>query len=233
MARLPRLSVADLPHLVEQEGHNHQPIFLDEADRSAYRDVLHQVAAESGVAIHAYCLAERRLVLLVTPREADGLSRMMQRVGRRYTAWFNRRHARSGTLWSGRFRATVVDPQTELISAMCYVESDVALAGDASAPAPQRVSSAAHHLGLATDRLVSDHTRFWALGNTPFERHAAYRMLLMQPLSAADRARFDEAVRKGWALGADDFLRLLAVQAERRVRPLMPGRPRRSPQSVS
>lgn len=228
MARLPRLAVADLPHLVEQCGHNGQPLFLDADDRAAYRAALAEAATACGVAIHAYCLDAGRVLLLGTPRQADGLSRMMQRLGRRYTAGFNRRHGRSGTLWAGRFRATVIDAQRHLVEALCHVESDAALAGDAAAPLPERRSSAAHHLGLAIDSLVSDHACFWALGNTPFERHAAYRLLVLQPLAPAQRERFDAAVRKGWALGSPAFLAALANTTPRRLQPLSPGRPRRS-----
>lgn len=227
MARLPRLSVPGMPHLVEQSGHNGQAVLTDGGDREAYRGFLAQAAGDSGVAIHAYCLEPSRVLLLVTPGEPGNLSRMMQRIGRSYTAWFNRRHGRSGTLWAGRFRATVIDPQTQLVPAMRHVEGDAAQAGDATAPAEARLSSVAHHLGTAVDRLVSDHTSFWALGNTPFERHAAYRLLVQQALSERERRTFDEAVRKGWALGSEAFLASLTAQSARRLRPLTPGRPRR------
>lgn len=228
MARLPRLSAAGLPHLVEQLGHNGQSIFMDAADRIVYRAALSQAAAECGVAIHAYCLAAARILLLVTPRDSDGLSHVMQRVGRRYTTDFNRRNGRSGTLWSGRFRTTVLQPESCFIAAMCHVESDAALAGDGRVPVGERISSVAHHLGLAVDPLVSDHALFWALGNTPFERHAAYGLLVMQALTLNDRHRFDEAVRKGWALGSEAFLAELAAATSRRVRPLAAGRPRKT-----
>ncbi|WP_298828857.1 transposase [uncultured Piscinibacter sp.] len=227
MARLPRLCVPGLPHLVEQSGHNAQPVFLDGVDRGSYRAALARAAVDCGVAIHAYCLEPGRVLLLATPREAEGLSRVMQRVGRRYTAEFNRRHGRSGTLWAGRFRATVLDADSEMVAAMCHVESDAALAGDGAVAAGERISSAAHHLGLAVDPLVTDHARFWALGNTPFERHAAYRLLVTHPLHPEQRRRFDDAVRKGWALGSAAFLAALATSTARRLRPLSPGRPRR------
>ncbi len=101
--------------------------------------------------------------------------RGMQRVGRRYTAEFNRGHGHSGTVWSGRFRATVLQPENCFMAAMCHVESDAALAGDGRAAEAERISSVAHHLGLGVDPLVTDHALFWALGNTPFERQSQYR----------------------------------------------------------
>lgn len=231
MARLPRLSAGGLPHLVEQGGHNGQAIFLNGEDRAAYRSGLLQAAADCGVLIHAYCLDATRVLLLATPRDSDGLSRMIQRVGRRYTGEFNRRHGRSGTVWSGRFRATVLQPENCFLAAMCHVESNAALAGDGQAAESDRISSVAHHLGLGADPLVTDHALFWALGNTPFERNAAYGLLVMQPLQPETRHRFDNAVRKGWALGSDVFLAGLAASTSRRVRPLTAGRPRKTPQA--
>jgi putative transposase len=228
MARLPRLSIAGMPHLVDQGGHNGRVVFLDAADRAGYRAALAQASVECGVAIHAYCLSGSRVLLLVTPREPGGLSRLMQRVGRRYTAEFNRRHGGSGTLWEGRFRATVLEPGGTLLTGMCHVESDAALAGDASAPDDERLSSVAHHLGLAVDPLISDHALFWSLGNTPFERHAAYRLLVLQPLPEGQRRRLDDAVRKGWAVGSEAFIAQLSAVSTRRLRPLAPGRPRKT-----
>lgn len=227
MARLPRLSVAGVPHLVEQCGHNGQALFLDSADLRVYREILLEATSASGVALHAYLLDTARVLLLATPRDSKVLSRMIQRVARRYTVEFNRRHERSGTIWSGRFRSTLLQPGTCFIAAMCHVESDAALAGDGSAADGQRISSVAHHLGLVVDPLVSDHALFWALGNTPFERHAAYGLLAMQPISPEERRRFDDAVRKGWALGTEAFLAEIAEASSRRVRPLAAGRPRK------
>lgn len=226
MARLPRLSMGGLPHLVLQTGHNGQTVFLDAVDRAAYRSALKSAAVEAGVRVHAYSLEGGRVLLLATPEHAQGLSRMMQRVGRIYTAVFNRRHLRSGTIWAGRFRATVIDPDSGLVDAMRHVEGDAARADDAAAAPSERISSVAHHLGLENDPLVSDHPLFWALGNTPFERHAAYRALVSQPLAMTRRQQFDDAVRKGWPVGPEAFLDHLSAAGVRRVRPLAPGRPR-------
>ena len=98
MARLPRLSIAGLAHHVIQRGHNRQPIFLDDEDRLAYLAALRESAALHRVAVHAYVLMNDHLHLLVTPPTAEALSKMLQAIGRRYVAAFNRRHGRIGTL---------------------------------------------------------------------------------------------------------------------------------------
>jgi putative transposase len=100
MARLTRLSLPGLPHHLMQIGNNRQPIFVDDEDRRAWCAHLREASLVARVDVHAYVLLANHVHLLATPRDsADGLSTMMQSLGRRYVAAFNRRHSRSGTLW--------------------------------------------------------------------------------------------------------------------------------------
>src|SRR4051794_32511208 len=117
MARLPRLSVGGVPHLLVQRGHNQQPVVHDADDRSRFHDLLGEIATAHGVAIHAHALIGPELRLLLTPPDAAALGRMMQAFGRRYGGAFNRRHGRSGSLWEGRFRATLLEPEAHLLMA--------------------------------------------------------------------------------------------------------------------
>ncbi|MBK6863173.1 MAG: transposase [Ideonella sp.] len=226
MARLPRLAAAGYVHLLTQRGHNGEAMFRDDRDRERFVQLLREAALAHRVAIHAWALADSELLLLATPAEAPGLGRMMQALGRRYVGEFNRRHARSGTLWDGRFRATAIEAETWLLDCLCYVELAALRAGSASEAQAQRWSSARHHLGLAPDALVSDHPLYWAIGNTPFEREAAHRRLLERGLGAAQARTIADAAAKGWALGSAPFAALLAERSGRRVVPGKRGRPR-------
>ncbi len=219
MARLPRLSAPGLPHLVLQTGHGGGIVAADAVDAEAFVAAFAESARTEGVALHAYAVGERRIVLLATPARAEGLSRAMQQAGRRHTLAFNRRHGRGGTLWGGRFRAAVIEPGSWLVAAMRHLESDAA--------GPAWRSSADHHLGRQVDRRITEHPAFWALGNTPFEREAAYRALLAQPLPAAQAAAIEHAMAHGWALGSPAFLSGLAETLARPVQPRRAGRPRR------
>jgi putative transposase len=228
MARLARLAVAGQVHLLIQRGHNGQAVFIDSADRESYLRLLREAAAANQVAIHAYALTDSGVSLLATPGEAGGLSRMMQSLGRRYGADFNRRHGRSGTLWEGRFRATVIEAERLLQACICYVELAPLRAGLDSAAQDYPWSSARHHLGLASDPLVTDHPLYWASGNTPFEREAAHGRLLERALTAKQVTEIEHAVTKAWALGSDSFKAALEERTGRRVRPGQRGRPRKA-----
>lgn len=233
MARLARLAVAGLPHHIIQRGHHEQLIVLDDEDRKLFLQILRESSAATGVSIHAYALLDDHVHLLATPREAQGLSSMMQALGRRYVAAFNRRHCRRGTLWEGRFRATVIEPERYLLPCMSYIELHPVRHGNVAQPEQFAWSSSAHHYGLRTDPLVSDHKLFWALGNTPFDREARYRAVLAQGLSSLQVKDITHAAQKGWALGSAAFLAGLADQTDRRVVAKPRGRPRKPRNDMS
>ena len=227
MARLPRLVVAGQVHHVLQRGHNAQPVFVDDEDRQLYLRALQEAARAHAVQVHAYALLGHEVQLLLRPGAEAALSRTMQAVGRRYGAAFNRRHGRSGTLWEGRFRASVVQAGTHVLQCMLLIDALPARHGLAASPQAGRWASAPHRLGLRRDPLVTDPEEFWRLGNTPFEREAAYAALLMQGLEEAEVQRIQDAAAKGGALGSPEFLAETAAQSGRAVRPRVRGRPRR------
>jgi putative transposase len=233
MARLARLAAAGQVHQSVQRGHNGQAVFIDRADRESYLRLLRDAAAVNRVAIHAYALTDSEVHLLATPGDANGLSRMMQSLGRRYVAGFNRHHGRSGTLWDGRFRATVIEAERHFHACLCFVELAPVRAGLALDAQEHPWSSARHHLGLVSDLLVTDHALQWATGNTPFEREVAHRQLLERALSPEQIRGIMEATTKGWALGSDSFAASLQERTGRRAKPGRRGRPRKGTQSDS
>ena len=95
-------------------------------------------------------------------------------LGRRYVAAFNRRHGRAGTLWEGRYRATVAQPQRHFIALLTLLEWQPQRLGLCVSALEWPWSSAAHHLGRRRDPLVTDHPLFWATGNTPFANYAPF-----------------------------------------------------------
>ncbi len=225
MARLPRLIVPGQPHHLIQRGAGRQPVFLDDDDRQRFLRHVKEGARQFTVAIHAYVLMSNHFHLLVTPAEANGLARMMQWVGRHYVPYFNLKHGRSGTLWQGRYRTAVIDSERYLLLCSRYIELNPVRAGIVAAPADYGWSSYRHHAGLATDSLITEHPLFWALGNTPFAREAAYRRLIDEALSESEMTSLTEATLKGWAVGSAQFKETLAKKAGQQVAPKKAGRP--------
>ncbi|MFY9514560.1 MAG: transposase [Rubrivivax sp.] len=218
MARLPRCVLPDQAHYVILRGHSSQPAFRDDDDRRTCLDALREAAAAQRVSVHACAMPDSELQLLLTPPGADALSRTMQTLGRRYVGAYNRRHGRSGTLWDGRFRCAVVEPGDWRLAALRLVDGQ-----PGAASATQRTG------GTRLPGFV-DPPEFWQLGNTPFEREAAYRTLLVQGLSAAQTALLRNSALGGWAVGSPSFLAQLADTLDRPLRPRPRGRPARQHQ---
>lgn len=232
MARLKRLVVAGHVHHVVQRTMAGATAFVDDADRVAFLDALARSAIEHAVAVHAYVLLERDFQLLATPQQAPGLGQLMQSLARRYVGPFNRRHGRGGTLWEGRFRTAPVEVGTHVLLCMRYIEQAPIRAGWPAPAAEYPWSSAGHHVGATSTRLLTNvppPSSWWLLGNTPFEREAAYRRLLEEPLSPTQVASIEGTTVKGWPLGSDAFLAGLPGDAGRPLAPRPRGRPRKRP----
>lgn len=228
MARLPRLTVPGYAHHVIQRGNNRQSLFADRDDYLRLLEYLADSAQKYDVAIHAYVLMSNHFHLLATPSHESSLPGLMQSLGRRYVRNFNHRYKRTGTLWEGRYRATIIDSEHYLIACMAYIELNPVRAGMVAQPGDYPWSSYAHQTGVRNDTLITPHALYWALGNTPFSREAAYRAILEAGLGAEQVDSFNQATLKGWALGGQGFARELELRAGRRVSPLRPGRPNKA-----
>lgn len=228
MARLPRLILPGQPHHVVLRGNNRQAIFFSDLDRQHLLTIIGDVATLYGVSIHAYVLMDNHFHLLATPPSADALSRMMQALGRRYVGWFNARHQRTGTLWEGRFRAGLIEGERHLLACMRYIELNPVRAGLCQRPEDWTWSSAAHHLGLGRQPIVTEHPLYWLMGNTPFEREHAYREFMDQGVAPQELLTFTEAVLRGRPVASDAFLKPLAEAHARVIERRPRGRPRKA-----
>jgi putative transposase len=225
LARQPRLSVPGYPLHIIQRGNNRQDVFVDGEDRRIWLDLLHESAVAEQVAIHAYVLMSNHVHLLVTPQTPDGPSRMMQALGRLYVRGFNRRHARSGTLWEGRYRSTLIDTDAYLLACMAYIDLNPVRAGMVAAPADYLWSSHAHYAGLRRDAALTPHALYWALGNTPFAREQAYVQFIQNAPGSPAQTALGQAVHTRKALGGAGFIADLEKRTQRRLTPGRAGRP--------
>lgn len=221
MARLARLVLAGQAHYVIQRGHSGHTVFADAADRQTFLAALREAAHSEGVQLHAYALLDTEVQLLATPGTMAALGRMMQALGRRYVSTYNRRHGRSGTLWDGRFRCGVVEPGTTRLEVLQLIDG---AAGDAV------LTSAGTRSGGPVDGALVNPPEYWLLGNTPFEREAAYRDLLAAGLPPARSSKLRQSALGGWAAGHASFVSQVEATLQRPARPRAPGRPRRAAQ---
>jgi putative transposase len=225
MARTSRIVIPTLPHHIIQRGNDRQQIFRDEEDFQVFLGWMREASKQFKVAIHAYVLMGNHLHLLATPSDVEGLARMMQWVGRFYVPYFNRKYDRTGTLWQGRFKTSIIESERYFLICSRYIEMNPVRAGLVTKPSDYKWSSYAHHIGDKTDTLIADHPLYWALGNTPFEREVAYKQFVEQPVTKEEAESLGQAVTKGRVLGSEQFKIQLEKRTNRRVRPGKRGRP--------
>ena len=226
MARLPRLTLAGYPHHVIQRGNNRQAIFTIVADYQQLLGLLEENSEKFDVDIHAYVLMTNHFHLLATPQNDKGLPLLMQAVGRSYVRYFNDRQTRTGSLWEGRYRSTLIETDRYLMACMAYIDLNPVRAGIVGEARDYAWSSHGLYVGLRNDRLITPHALFWDLANTPFGREVAYADLVRAGIGADQQAALTKSALAGWALGEPDFVADLQKRTERRVNQVKVGRPK-------
>ena len=232
MARLARLTAPEVAHHVVVQGINRESIFIDNSDRSAWLGFLQVHALAARVRVHAYVMLRDHIQILVTPEPEGDVSRMMQGIGRQYVSAFNRKHGRTGTLWDGRYRCSLVQSDQHLLRSMAFMDLTPVRLGEVGAVGAHIWGSYGHYTGSQPETWLYTPAPVWALGNTPFAREAAYQTLVDRGLSAVETADIAAHVWRGWAMGDAAFLADLAQTTQRRVQKARPGRPKKVRQKV-
>ncbi|MES2685811.1 MAG: transposase [Pseudomonadota bacterium] len=225
MARLPRLSLPGYPQHIIQRGNNRQAIATSATNYQTLLALIDENARKFSVAVHAYVLMDNHFHLLATPETADGVPQLMQATGRRYVRYFNDSQGRTGTLWEGRYRSTVIQAERYLLACMAYIDLNPVRHGLVVQARDYPWSSHGHYAGLRVDRLVTPHPQYWSLGNTPFAREAAYDQMVNDGVPADQQLALTQSALSGWALGDPAFMAELQMQTPRRVSKVSAGRP--------
>jgi putative transposase len=228
MARLPRFTVPGQPQHVIVRGNNRAEIFCADEDYRFYLEKLHLACKKHSCDIHAYVLMTNHLHLLMSPHTEDGLSKVLQMVGRYYVQYFNYCYQRTGTLWEGRYKATLIDSETYLLTCMRYIELNPVRAGMVTHPSDYVWSSYRHNAQGHNDALLTPYREYQRLGKTDQERQAAYRQLFKHHIAESAISEIREATNKAWVLGNDRFKQSIEKKVGRRVAPTARGGDRKS-----
>jgi REP-associated tyrosine transposase len=227
MPRKPRFFLPAVTTHVVQRGNNRQAIFFSDSDCRLYLGWLREAAHRWHCAIHAYVLMTNHVHLLLTPEDAEGVSRIMQYLGRRYVPYVNQRYGRSGTLWEGRFRSSLVQSETYLLACHRYIELNPVRAGMVNGPGDYPWSSYLNHALGEPDPILTPHVEYLALGPSDETRQAAYRALFERQLDPAMLKQTRACLQTGTPLGNDRFREQIELVLGRSVGFARRGRPRR------
>jgi putative transposase len=228
MARLPRYSIINQPQHIIQQGRDGQQIFFEDQDYQYFHDCLDAAAYNYQLEVHAYVLMPDHVHILATPGNTNSISRTTQSIGRNYVQYFNECYSGSGTLWEGRYRATVVESRQYLLACSRYIELNPVRNGLVSKPTDYRWSSYAHNALGKVDEMITAHQQYQQLGDDDKSRVKAYRAMFKQKLGTEIVQTITDATLKGWVLGDRKFARRIEKLSGRRAIQLPKGRPKGS-----
>lgn len=225
MPRKPRLYLPDIPAHIVQRGNNREPCFFAEDDYRFYLDRLARALKRYQVKLHAYVLMTNHVHLLMTPADESGISKVMSLLGQHYVQYINRTYRRSGTLWEGRHKSSLIQTEEYLLLCYRYIELNPVRAGMVESPQDYPWSSYRHHAWGEKSLLVADHELYWQLGENNEERQFAYRELFKTQLLERDLHTISHAVHYNYPLGNARFKEQIEDTLKRGVGYAKLGRP--------
>jgi len=167
--------------------------------------------------------------LLITPHTENGISKMMQMIGRYYLHHFNKRYKRTGTLWEGRYKATLINTQQYLLSCMRYIEENPVRARNmCQHPSEYRWSRYACNAQGHNDEIITCQKEYKALAKSATGRQKAYKNIFRKPLEIKTLKEIRESTNKAWVLGDNKFKRRIAKKLTQSVESKDHGGERRS-----
>tara|TARA_R110002167_G_scaffold45324_4_gene136324 strand:- start:4367 stop:5059 length:693 start_codon:yes stop_codon:yes gene_type:complete len=228
MARKARFTPAGIPQHIIQRGVDRQLCFGCEADFKAYLHWLKVYSEKHQVSIHAWVLMTNHVHLLCTPKSADGISKMMQSLGRSYVRYFNYHHQRTGTLWEGRFKASLVNASEYLLNLYRYIELNPVRANMVKNPADYVWSSYQCNALGRKSPLLTPHDLYLELDSNPTVRQGLYRSLFTNHVEGALLEDIRYATNRGLVLGSESCVAKLEALCGRRLREGLKGRPKKN-----
>ena len=226
MPRKPRFNLIGIPQHVIQRGNNREPCFYAEQDFRRYLDDLLDVSDKYNCRIHAYVLMTNHVHLLMTPMVDHGISQLMQALGRRYVYYVNKAYKRTGTLWEGRYKSSLIDSDQYLLTCMEYIELNPIRANMVNHPGEYKWSSYHANAQGENDPLIDNHPLYAELGSSSEARQSAYRELFRHHMDNDILHEIRDALNHEMVLGRSYFKDKIEEITKRQTRLGKPGRPR-------
>lgn len=225
MPRKPRFYLPGVPAHVVQRGHSREPVFFENDDYAAYLGWLGEASRRYDCVIHAYVLMTNHIHVLATPDNKNSVSLMMQYVGRHYVPYINYTYGTSGSIWEGRYKASLIHDEEYLLTCMRYIELNPVRADIVKTPGAYRWSSFRENALGEQNELIQPHPLYLRLGRTAKQRQEAYRALFKAHIDQKQLDDIRAAWQTGTPLGNDYFREKIEAKLKCKVGQARRGRP--------
>jgi len=226
MSRLPRLFLPNMPLHIVQRGHDRQPVFVQRRDFEYYVANLADAKSEHDIRLYGYCLMTNHVHLLIAPGEnITGVSSFMRMLAGRQTRYVNKLESRTGTLWEGRFHASLIDTDAYLLACNRYIDLNPVRAAIVGVPEEYHWSSCRCHVGLEKSELLDVSDIYRALGKDKATRAIAYQRYVLSGISDEELSMIRTALRRNQITGNQAFQEAIERRTGRRLSSRGRGRP--------
>ena len=226
MPRRARSYIPGLPYHIVQRGNNREACFIEPENYQYYLELWRLQSKQYGVRVHAYCLMTNHIHFLVTPERERAISDTMKVVGSRYAQYINLKYGRTGTLWEGRHRSSLVQTERYLLACYRYIELNPVRAGLGRCPEEYCWSS--HGVNAwGDDGGLMPHEEYQRLGKSKEGRTASYRGLFKHQLSEVDLQLIRKAAHYCQPVGDDRFREQIESRYGIKPGQMKRGRPRK------
>lgn len=222
-----RLVLPHHSHHIVQRGHNRQAIFAEPTDYQRYLDTLEEFKTQYDVKVHAYCLMTNHVHLLLSPSDDRGISKLMKRLAGRLTRHHNALEGRTGSLWEGRYKSSLVDTDAYLLACCRYIELNPVRARMTADPEAYPWSSCRYRFTDEQSDLFDPDPCYLAMADTPIERRARYRAFLRSTIPNGEWELIRNALQRGQLTGDHRFIDEIETILGRRIEHRGQGRPKK------
>ena len=226
MPRRTRMYLPGLPYHVVQRGNNREPCFIETENYQFYLELWESLSRRYGVSVHGYCLMTNHIHFLVTPNNKLSISNTMKVVGSRYAQYINKKYRRTGTLWEGRHRSSLVQSNRYLLTCMRYIELNPVRSGMVERPEEYLWSSYGTN-AWGDCSWLTPHAEYLVLGKGPVERQRAYRDLFRFQVDKKDIHLIRKATHYCQPVGSDRFRQIIEEKYGIKLGQMQRGRPSR------
>jgi len=222
MPRIGRVVAPNMPHHVVQRGHNKNIVFEDDGGYSYYFDTLGKWTRQLQVKVYAWCLMTNHIHLLLDPRDdIKSIGLLMKRLAGRQTRFVNKQENRTGSLWDGRYKMSIVDSDQYFLQCCRYIELNPVKAKMVIQPENYRWSSYRENAGLSSSVIVDRHG-FTKISDVSFEN---YRNYVAQDTPSSEAEFISQRLESNRLTGGGKFVKEIESRTGIRLEYKRPGRP--------
>lgn len=222
MPRIGRVVAPNMPHHVVQRGHNRNAVFVDDCDYFYYLDTLRKWTKQLQVKVYAWCLMTNHVHLLLDPGDdIKSIGLLMKRLAGRQTRFVNKQEKRTGSLWDGRYKMSIVDSDQYFLQCCRYIELNPVKAKMVIRPENYRWSSYRENAGISSAEIVDRHG-FAKLGGVSFQGYLEY---VAEDTPTSEAEFISQRLESNRLTGGDKFVREIELRTGIRLEYKRPGRP--------